>query len=172
MRQVRPRNHHAAEQGELGQRRPQHRKGLAQATRVERHWLQYTSAQRGARQVRIVVRVNLHRLQANRRVCFQPGHRRRGVGQEGLAHRRVVITGDQRREVLPRCRHAVRAADRSGHGIAGHPHHAARNRCGAADQQRLFEQYDLQPRRRCDRGGCHPAGAGAKDDNIALLVPA
>src|SRR5262245_56102663 len=80
MRNIRAINHHSAQQRELRQGPTEQPKVLAKHSTVEGQ--RFKSAPSGGRQIRIIVRVDLDRSQANRRLALEVGNRLVSASQE------------------------------------------------------------------------------------------
>ncbi len=157
-------DHHAAEQGELGQRRAQAGEVLAEHDGIERHWLQNATRQRGAGQRGEVVGMIGVGPEGDLAVVFQERDHV-GTGVEVGVHQRLADAIAQRRAQIEQGLVGVVLA---GGAVARvrHPHRAGRAGAGAADELGLLDQHDVEAE---DGGGerrRHAAGAAAEDDEV------
>jgi hypothetical protein len=166
MRQVGPRDHHAAEQREFRQRRAQQGEVGAERARVVADRLEHAPARRCAGERGVVVGVAHDGLQAQLRARLQPVDRRRTLAQERLDEL-GPRPARQRRAEIGACRGPAIARRLR---IRGNPDHAARHRRGAADAVGLFQQQHAQAARGRGAGGRQAARARTQHDHVVRRV--
>ncbi len=135
---------------------------------VEIHRLHGAVARLAARLVRKVIRILLHRAEADAEAFPQEAHHAGRVAQIGLDARLRHAVADQALEVGQRLLVGIIAADAGNVLVAGNPDAAARHRAGAAVQILLLDHQRRQPLRLAAQRRGHAASAGTHHDDVVL----
>ena len=166
---IEPVYHHAAEQRELRQRRPQPRKVLSEFGAVETDGLEHAAAGGRSRLFRIIVGIGFHRLQPDFRVRLEIADRLRPPRQKHFPQIGVFAFRNGTGEIAGGFGQAVIKARLLHQGVAGNPDHPAGPRRRAADEFGLLNDKNAQALRGGDGGRRHPTGARANDDDIVCI---
>ena len=169
MRDVGAIDHHAAEQHEFGERRAQQPEVPSELASIERDGFQHPPAEGRAGQVGVVIRIERHGLQGERRVRFEVLDRLRRAREEDLAQLAVEITGNRVTQIEPGLLERIGDSHSAHLRVGGDPHHAARDGSRAADTVRLLDEQRREPLGRRDARRGHAARAGADHDDIMVL---
>ena len=163
-------DHHAAEDGELGYRRPYVGKVGAEQAAIERQRLQRPAAHRRRACLLLVVRMQRIWPELDVRMRLERRDRVRAAAQERLAQRHRRTIADDLVEISSCLLDGVIGADCRCMLCIGNPCGAGRERRGAADILRALDQQHLPDLQRGKQRGGQAGGAGTEHDDVELAV--